>query len=194
VQCMRMAPYAGAATSATCRVFPAPTCRSPESGRRAQCPHLWSDPPGVPGVACRRGTCGCPGIMSEPRSEGFSIQAARISDGVDSAARKSQNRWTRIYSMREPRSAATRPGWVVLPCLMRGALPPRICRQTATTRAPARSVTRPQRVCGRRRRRPTPCAQPSTGATRGAQPLRHGRRGRDFAVPRQNLRRAPSSA
>ena len=31
-------------------------------------PALWSDPPGVPGVACRRGTCGCPGIMSEPRS------------------------------------------------------------------------------------------------------------------------------
>jgi hypothetical protein len=67
-----VAPYSGAATSATHRA-PCTSVPRPGSGRRVPCPRLWSDQPGVPGVACRRGTCGCPGSMSEPRSRTHSI-------------------------------------------------------------------------------------------------------------------------
>jgi hypothetical protein len=75
-------------------------------------PAVWSDPPGVPGVACRRGTCGCPGIESEPGAKSSvyrepalltvlypppricrqpkatsAAPAARLCDGVGSAGR-----------------------------------------------------------------------------------------------------------
>jgi hypothetical protein len=62
------------------------------------------DPPGVPGVACRRGTCGCPGIRSEPRSRTPSI----------SCAREPVARGHVAFTFGEDGGApATRPGWVV---------------------------------------------------------------------------------
>lgn len=62
-----MAPYAGAATSATID-FDRTNVRKPNVIARDH-PALWSEPPGLPGVAYRRGTGGCPGIVSEARSE-----------------------------------------------------------------------------------------------------------------------------
>jgi hypothetical protein len=62
------------------------------------------DPPGVLGVACRRGTCGCPGIMSEPQSRTPSISCVREVVAREDVA----------FTFGEDEGAlATRPGWVV---------------------------------------------------------------------------------
>ena len=139
--------------------FRAPTCRSPASGRRATMPALvGSDPPGVPGVACRRGTCGCPGIMSEPRSEASVYRRRDSPAGVDSAAAQSEH--SPFAASTGERSDPTRLGRApAVRCVCFN--PPHLSETQSNEPRPSAAATRPAGG-GRRRSRPTPCAQPST--------------------------------
>ena len=76
-------------------------------------PALWSDPPGVPGVACRRGTCGCPGIMSEPGAERLSIPRQLRRPGVDQRS-AAHERFALFCASTGERSDPTRLGRVIL--------------------------------------------------------------------------------
>ena len=151
-------------------------------------PALWSDPPGVPGVACRRGTCGCPGIVSEPGAE-VSVYRRRAANPVWIAPANHEH--SPIAG--EYRGAQRPdPAGSCSPVDASVLSPPAFVGRPQRPR-PSAVGHPPQRVCGRRRSRPTPCAQPSTTAQGEERSLRAiARRSRGFAALRQNRGEPPA--
>jgi len=125
-------------------------CRSLVSGRRVPCPLCGDDPPGVPGVACRRGTCGCPGRMSKSWSKTHSIPRARSTRVLTAAVRP-----------REDRGAlATRPGWVVACGAALVLYPPHLSEPQS------KEPRRARRLCDGRPAQPADPVQPARSRRR----------------------------
>jgi len=189
---------------------------------RVPCPPLWSDPPGVPGVACRRGTGGCPGIMSEPGAR-VSVYLRQFGPwcGYRATLMSRPECGGNILSPPAPRSRRqtlnpAHAGFSFLgrdltsehsPAstgkrsdptrLGRGLLCSDLSYPPQFVGSPKQGARPSARLCdGVGSCRPTPCAQPSTAATgeeRSGRDHGRGRRTR-FWPSAKTTRRAPSSA